>query len=223
MAEIKIEKKKPIWPWILIILIILAAVYFFWVYNDKDIDSTDDGIERDTISQVEDPYRNEVMETTTYIYTGTYGNVRDERAMADYFIFVDSLKTDSTARSFYRNGFFKLITATKRQAEIDSVDVNSNISSAMENTEKLTNAPSSTEKAEGAKKAATEISKALKTIQNEDYDNLANEAKEVEESASKIEGAQTLEKQSANIDTFFDKSARLLQKMNESNENENNQ
>ena len=33
MAEIKIEKKKPIWPWIVALLIISALVYFVFFRN----------------------------------------------------------------------------------------------------------------------------------------------------------------------------------------------
>jgi len=35
MAEIKIEKKKPIWPWILILLIIAALIYFVFFTNHE--------------------------------------------------------------------------------------------------------------------------------------------------------------------------------------------
>lgn len=218
MAEIKIEKKSPIWPWILVILIILAAIYFFWAYNDKDLDTNDDVLTRDTISQVEDPYRNEVE--TTAVYTGTYGTVKTEQAFADYFTFVDSLDTNSADKSFYRTGFFKLITATKRQAELDSVDVSSNISAAMTSAEKLTNAPTPTTKSGDAKKTAEEISKALKAIQTEDYSNLTNEVNNMEETVKKINANETLDKQSAIIDEFFDRSARVIQKMNETEYNQ---
>lgn len=34
MAEIKIKKKGPIWPWLLLVVIALAAIaYYFLVYN----------------------------------------------------------------------------------------------------------------------------------------------------------------------------------------------
>lgn len=35
MAEIKIEKKKPVWPWILLILGILALVYFLFLRDEE--------------------------------------------------------------------------------------------------------------------------------------------------------------------------------------------
>jgi len=35
MAEIKIEKKKPIWPWIVIVLLISAFIYYFFLRNNE--------------------------------------------------------------------------------------------------------------------------------------------------------------------------------------------
>jgi hypothetical protein len=34
MAEIKIEKKKPIWPWIVAVLLISAIVYFVFLRDN---------------------------------------------------------------------------------------------------------------------------------------------------------------------------------------------
>jgi len=43
MAEIKIEKKKPVWPWILLGLIILAVIFFVVFANEDDNEiNTDD-------------------------------------------------------------------------------------------------------------------------------------------------------------------------------------
>lgn len=38
MADIKVEKKSPMWPWILIGLLILAAVFYFLFANDANED-----------------------------------------------------------------------------------------------------------------------------------------------------------------------------------------
>ena len=47
MAEIKIRKKKPVWPWILLVIIlaVLAFLYFYGSMaenDDNEIDETDD-------------------------------------------------------------------------------------------------------------------------------------------------------------------------------------
>lgn len=46
MAEIKVEKKKPVWPWILLILGILALVYFLFLRDEEE--------EQEVIQDVED-------------------------------------------------------------------------------------------------------------------------------------------------------------------------
>lgn len=35
MAEIKIEKKKPLWPWIVAILLISAVAYYVFIKDDE--------------------------------------------------------------------------------------------------------------------------------------------------------------------------------------------
>ncbi len=43
MAEIKISKKAPIWPWILLVLIVIAGLFFLFFYGDAEEDEfTDD-------------------------------------------------------------------------------------------------------------------------------------------------------------------------------------
>ncbi|PRX51930.1 hypothetical protein [Salegentibacter salegens] len=45
MAELKVEKKKPVWPWILLIAIIILGILFYvFAYDDTndDVDDIDD-------------------------------------------------------------------------------------------------------------------------------------------------------------------------------------
>lgn len=71
MAEIKIEKKKPVWPWILLGLIILGVIlYFLLADNDDSMDDMEDDVEAvDTTyqtSQINDqdtaPWPNDSMQ-----------------------------------------------------------------------------------------------------------------------------------------------------------------
>lgn len=52
MAEIKVEKKKPVWPWILLIIIILGIVVYLFVYDDYN-DEVDDFDDVDDIEEIE--------------------------------------------------------------------------------------------------------------------------------------------------------------------------
>lgn len=228
MAEIKIEKKKPIWPWILVILIILAAIYFFWYYNDNIYDADKRLINNDTISQIDNKevydYENNNRDTdSTTLYSRNYGTIRKETAVADYLNYVDTRNERSNntnnPNEYYRNSFFKLITATKRTSEIKNVDISSHIDEAMKNAEMLTNDNASTQKTENIREAAVAVSKALKKIQQDSFDNLSSEANAVETAANNINARGSINEESNDVNTFLDKAAILLQKIYEKEEN----
>lgn len=42
MAEIKITKKAPVWPWILILLIIIGGLFFLFLYGSSDENDIND-------------------------------------------------------------------------------------------------------------------------------------------------------------------------------------
>lgn len=48
MAEIRVEKKRPVWPWLLVI-IVLAILAFLYFYGSTE---TDDDNETETIDDV---------------------------------------------------------------------------------------------------------------------------------------------------------------------------
>lgn len=53
MADIRIEKKKPVWPWLflIIILAILAFLYFYGSMNTDETDEAETGTIEETTSQ----------------------------------------------------------------------------------------------------------------------------------------------------------------------------
>lgn len=71
MAEIKIKKKSPVWPWLLLVVIILAALaYYFMVYKDVNVDADrphigqDEQIENSTGQNMRIPERGYYFATT---------------------------------------------------------------------------------------------------------------------------------------------------------------
>jgi hypothetical protein len=51
MAEIKIEKKKPVWPWIVALLIIGALIYYIFVIDHEANSENSVEIENTTSTQ----------------------------------------------------------------------------------------------------------------------------------------------------------------------------
>ncbi|PKD20939.1 hypothetical protein APR41_12960 [Salegentibacter salinarum] len=59
MAEIKVEKKKPVWPWILLIAIIILGILFYvFAYDDTN----------DDVDDIEDTNEIEELNDTSSIY-----------------------------------------------------------------------------------------------------------------------------------------------------------
>ncbi len=220
MAEIKIEKKQPIWPWIIGILIVLAIIYFVWANNDDDYEADDALVNNDTISQIDESavYNDNDVDTTS-MYNGTYGTDVKEPAVADYFTYIDNGKMGIDHE--YTNGALThLISATEAEANKLNVDISANLDKARENASFIEKDPQSLKHADKIKNASMEISIALKTIQEQKFPNLSSEADAVKSAANDINpGTPTLE-QKEDAKDFFDKAGRLLQKMNETERNQ---
>ncbi|MBK5194072.1 MAG: hypothetical protein JJE07_12860 [Flavobacteriaceae bacterium] len=67
MAEIKIKRKSPVWPWALLLILIIFGVLYFLYYKGDETTNTDDS----TIEQLDDdsyksPSENEIQENSEW-------------------------------------------------------------------------------------------------------------------------------------------------------------
>ncbi|MDT0677995.1 hypothetical protein [Autumnicola musiva] len=81
MAEIHVEKKKPVWPWVLLIIIIILALLYFFVWADDG--TNDDVSDEDNIQQIEQ------YETEDYA-----NNEYPENAVGEYLSYVEGGSDD---------------------------------------------------------------------------------------------------------------------------------
>ncbi len=188
MAEIKIEKKKRGWIWVLAALIIVAILaYFLLFYNNNK--------------------PNEVTETDNV--TNTTGPV------AAYVSFVENSKEKMSLDHAYTNeALLKLVDATKAKANEVGYVVGADLEKVKEYAEVVTEDAYETTHADYIRKSDDIITLELQNIQKAYYPDLADEAQKLKIASESIKpGVLTLDQKDA-VKNFFAKAANILQKMN---------
>ena len=199
MAEIKIEKKKTIWPWIIIGILLLLAVFYFTSKETAVID------ENDTVEEMyEEPIDDmENEENVTAFAT----------ALTSYSNYIDNAEMGIDHE--YSNGaLLYLINAVEAKADQLNVDINADLEEARKNTAIITEDPEALNHANLIRDAGMIISRALTTIQKSEYPNLTTEASEVEMAVSKIKKDEQTLNQKDDVNGFFKSAETLLEKMN---------
>jgi len=191
MTEIKIEKKTPIWPWILLLLVLLFVAWYFFVRNDKAVPV-------------------EIEDNTTLIDVQENNN-----AVAVYVSFINSdSATMGIDHVFTSEVFAKLIAAVEAMASESGYDVKADIANAKQLANEIKIDPIVTDHGDKIRSAADVLGNSLQNMQQAKYPGLSAEAADVKSAALAINPETlTLDQQDA-VKSFFRKAADLLIKMN---------
>lgn len=214
MAELKIEKKKPIWPWILFVLVILGIIAYF-VYADPDYNDPNDDFDDDfTNEQVIDSesYQSDTSRTdntfmpgTSYDqYTAFEGSIRDSTRIA-----VDT--------SYTKKAYYNLCKAVAKMAEENEVEDSQALTDLKEFSMLITKVSSPLEDAETAKNfktASDKIVTVLEDIQEKSYPSLQSQVADLKGVSSKMDGSISMDQQQDDITQFLQKSRDVLKEMN---------
>lgn len=193
MTEIKIEKKRTVWPWILLGLGLIALLLYFFVFNKAN--------ENERVVEVP---------TTTLIDVH-----KNNSTVTAYVTFINSDSNKmSLDHSFANEALLKLTDATNAMANEVGYNVKADLDKAKELANKITNDPFETSHADNIRKAADILAGSLQNLQQAKYPGLANEARAVKDAAMAINPEiLTLDQKDA-VKTFFSNAADILQKMN---------
>lgn len=215
MAEIKIEKKKPIWPWILLIIILLAVVaYFIYVNNESD-DFSDD-MDTEEVDDMDDMNDNTLNDSVTYQDAMDFPDSTDVIIQYNESI-KDSMRigTDSTYTKTALYNLSKAVLAIASQNNVES-------SKALEDLKQYTaqmdgRTDSSMPKDMGISKnfkiVSMNIVTVLESIQKKSFPSLQNTIAELKQVANKLT-TTAIEKQKTTLHAFFRKSNEVLNNMN---------
>ncbi len=196
MTEIKIEKKAPVWPWILVGLVIAALIYFF-AFRDSD-DNIIPNDDNDTPQEE------------------TIGNRENNSSVDEYISFVENRDRDDMGLDHDFSNQALLLLADAIDAKADDVDVElqNDLKEVRDNAGYITEDPNSTDHANHIKASASLLTSELENIQRESYPDLSNEIADLRESTNSIEPEVLTLEQKKTVMAYFDKAADVLEKMN---------
>jgi len=191
MTEIKIEKKKTIWPWLLLVLGILVAAWFLFFRNDKAKPA-------ETVDKIE---LIEIHENNTIVAT--------------YVAFINSdTNKMSLDHAFSNEALTKLTDALEAMANEADYDVKADIAKTKQLVDEITKDPLVSNHADKIRNVADVLSTSLQNLQQAKYPGLAAEAAEVKSAAAAIDPITLTLDQRGAVKSFFRKAADLLTKMN---------
>lgn len=207
MAEIKIKKKQPIWPWILLILGILALIYYLFTRNTDDID---DMMRDDDTEMVRDTTEvSRERERTDAVVLSDMASSK----ISDYKGFIEDKEKMGVDHEYSKTALDKLIDATEAVANSLNVDIKTDLATARINADAITKDPTALNHAEKIKNAGNTITQSLKKIQMQKYPDLENSMSELENSLASITPATKTLEQKDVIQKFYDKAGEVLTNM----------
>lgn len=200
MAEIKIEQKKQVWPWMIVGLVIAALLVYLLVFSDNS-KNTEVVTEADHITNTSETDLLEVKENNDTV--------------AAYVNFVENSKEKMSLDHAYTNeALLKLIEATNAMANEVGYEVRADLEKVKEYANMITIDPFETTHADNIRKADDILTNVLQNIQKAKYPGLADEVEELKSASESIKpGVLTLDQKDA-VKNYFAKASDLLQKMN---------
>lgn len=192
MTEIKIEKKRSLWPWIVLGLILIASFLYY-----RSITSPEDEV-------LLAPEEIELINVN-----------ENSRAINDFVSFVESDTNHmSLDHTFTRDALFKLADAVYAITKQTGHELKADLAHVKRYAETITNEALVNTHADSIRKAADILSIELKQIQLSTFPTLTKEADNLRDASSAINPAVlTLDQKSA-VKHFFKTAASLLRKMN---------
>ena len=151
MAEIKIEQKKQIWPWILVGVVVLAILVYYIGFRDNN-DTSEVVTEKNYVSGTND--------------TNLLGVKENNSTVAAFVSFVENDTSRMSLNHAYTNeALLKLTAATNAMADEIGYDIQADLEKVKESAILIDNEPFETSHAKNIRNAADQSTTALQNMQ----------------------------------------------------------
>ena len=195
MAEIKIEKKKPVWPWVILVLLIIGGV-LFWLLVDREKEA------QNVITPISEETGQQ--EDTNYVDRNN-----------PVITYVDFIESDTMQmgldHKYTHKAFTLLAEAVIYTAENRSYDLQKDISELKEKGDRIKKDPMSLTHANTIQDGFNKVITVFENMQQEV--DIAALDKLKEYSGDLNPDVPTLEQKTA-VKGFFGESAQILQDIN---------
>lgn len=206
MAEIDIEKKKaPVWPWIIVALLAIAAI-IWWADDDNDMNAT----ETEEVAVNENDLDNNM----------NADNENNDQVQAEevesYVAFVNnSNKNIDVSHEYTHDALTKLADALEEVVDENNADLENgnSLKELRQQADQLTENVSSEKHANILSRAFTSAADIMENLQEKHYPDNKENVEEVKDAAQSIDPQVIVTDQKEVVHKFFDKAADALQEM----------
>ena len=205
MADINIEKKKskPIWPWILGLLLLAGII---WAIAGIDSEPEAEGV-----AAVEEPYRDEVVNTEPQ------SNVMGEENQQGFVAYVENeeIKDKMGMDHQITSEALKKLASSLRDISENDNKYSQQIEEIRQHAQQIQSDPQSLQHANHAHKAFTSAADVMGQIQQDRFPDAKSEVNDVQEAVKKLKNNEPLLNQKDAVNTFFEKAADAIEGMKE--------
>lgn len=208
MAEIRVEKKsRPVWPWIVGLLLLAAII---WIV----VDSGDDVDDRDEVAatEMEEAQDNTLQEAQP----NRQQDMNNQNAPMAYVSFVEENEEEITMQHEYSNqALTHLSNALSSVADGASAETQQKLDDLKQKANAITQNTNSTQHANMLAEAFTTAAGVMESLQQEMFPDLQNEVKSVRDAANEVDPNVMVNEQKDAVKKFFHSSADAIEAMSE--------
>ena len=207
MAEIKIEKKKPIWPWIILGLIILALILYFVIDDDND---DDDFNEEENIEQVATPMESEDdAETVNWEEDKLSG----DESVSKYLTHIGDQEKMSIDHDYSSQALVYLINALENRSEEANIDTEVEIQELKNDVRDIKEDPLALTHANTINDVGSKIVDLMEKMQEEKFPDISQDVEEVRTTLQNIEPSTPTLNQKDAVNSFYKEAGDVVQNM----------
>ena len=212
MAEIKIEKKKkPVWPWILALVIIGGILIWIWTDDAEPVTDEPGVVAEEQIDQARERENRTARENSD-------NSAPDDGAVNEYVQYVEeNAESMGLEHEYTHKGLTNLAEALESVASQmpGSPNVQSDISNLKQQADRLMKETESTKHANTIREAFMSSANVLEEFQQNQYPDMQQEVQELKSIAKNIDKSKMATEQSDAVNRFFAQSADVVSRMSD--------